>query len=192
MVIEYRVNWEGPVGGPGVTVFHGRPSNSGFDQEASEDLAARAHAFFDDIKALIPAGYTLSFPGEAIELNTTTGVLEDVYTFTPPADVTCAGSGDWAAPAGCRVEWRTAAIVNGRRLRGRTYIVPIAAGAFDTEGTIDSGTVTLLTTAAEDFIDDSVFANVDIAVWSRTHGILADVVNVFVPDEASILRSRRD
>lgn len=192
MVIEYRANWEGPVGGPGVTVWHGRTSVSGQDQAASEALAGKMHAFFDAIKALIPTGYTISFPGEAIELNTTTGALEDVYTFTAPADVVCSGSGDWAAPSGARVEWRTGAIVSGRRLRGRTFIVPIAAGAYDSEGTIDSGTVTLLQGAADDALDDSLFSDVDLSVWSRTHGIQADITSASIPDEVTVLRSRRD
>lgn len=192
MVIEYRVNWDGPIGGPGVTVFHGRTVTGGVDSIAAEELAGKAHEFFNALGALIPAGYVLEFPGEAVELNTTTGALEDVYTFDPPDDVVCSGGGDWAAPVGMRVEWRTDAIVAGRRLRGRTFIVPITAAAFDATGSPDSTSIGLVSTAAAEFYDEDPIGNVDPGVWSRTHGILADITGHVVPDQATVLRSRRD
>lgn len=192
MVLEYRVNWQGPTGGPGVTVFHGRPSDLISDQDAANELSERARAFFEALTALVPSGYALSYEQEVVELNTATGVLEDVYTVPAQADTVMAGGGDWAAPAGARVEWRTSAIVANRRLQGRTFVVPITALAFDLGGTLDAGAITALTNAANAFMDDAVFDQVDPCIWSRTHGILADITGFVIPDQATILRSRRD
>lgn len=192
MVLEYRVNWQGPTGGPGVTVLHGRPSDLISDQDAANELSERAHAFFSELTALVPSGYTLSFPGEVVELNTTTGALEDVYAVPPQANVVMVGGGDWGAPAGARIEWRTSAIVAGRRLQGRTFIVPITALAFDTSGTLDPEAITALTNAAEEYLTGGTPDQVDPCIWSRTHGILADITAYLVPDEVTILRSRRD
>lgn len=192
MVFEYRVNWLGASGGPGVTVFHGRPPSGTTDEQVGEAMAGRARAFFDAVRFTIPEDYVLSFPGEAIELNTTTGILEDVYTFTAPADVLGGGEGEFARPAGARIEWRTPAIVAGRRLRGRTFIVPMIGGAFDVDGTLDTTVIATLQAAADDYLDAGVFADSQPVVWSRTHGILADITSALIPDEATILRSRRD
>lgn len=192
MVLEYRVGWNVGGANPGVTVLHGRPTVSGADQDAAEDLAAKARVLFDGLKALFPPSMTFSFPGECVELNTTTGVLEDVYVFTPPANVVATGTGNWTAPAGGRIEWRTEAIVAGRRLRGRTFFVPFTIGSYDGTGTLASATITLLQTEGLEYMDAGLLVAVRPCIWSRTHGILADITSLAIPDEVSVLRSRRD
>lgn len=192
MVLQYVAHWNEGTANPGYTVLHGRPQTGAPDDLASEDLAERVHALFDAIKAYIPNDYTISFPGEAVRLNTTTGVLEDVYTFTPPANVVGGYSQSWAAPAGFRYDWRTDAIVSGRRLRGRTFIVPVGGAAYADNGTLEPVPMGIFTNAGQDYIDVGVFTNVAPCIWSRTHGILADITSVVVPDEIAVLRSRRD
>lgn len=192
MVLEYRVGWNVGGANPGVTVLHGRPSDLISDQDAAQELTERARGLFDALKALFPPSITFSFPAEVTEFNTSTGVLEDVFVTTPQANITATGTGNWTAPAGGRVEWRTEAIVAGRRLRGRTFFVPFTIGSYDGTGTLASATVTLLQTAAAAYFSDAVFDQVDPCIWSRTHGILADITSVVVPDEVSVLRSRRD
>lgn len=192
MVLEYRVGWNVGGSNPGVTVFHGRPSGVISDQDAAEELALRARTFFDGIKALVINSMTWTFPGEVTEYNTTTGVLEDVHTFAAPANVVGTGTGNWTAPAGARIEWRTDAIVAGRRLRGRTFLVPLTVANFDATGTLAAASITTLTTEAAEFYDASVLSDCNPCVWSRTHGILADITSHIVPDEVSVLRSRRD
>lgn len=192
MVFEYRVGWNVGGANPGVTVFHGRNDGVISDQDTIEELAARARAFFDAVKGLVPGAVTWTFPGEGIEMNTSTGVLEDVYTFAPPASVTGTGAGNYGWPAGARVEWRTPAIVSGRRLRGRTFLVPITTNAMEANGTLSAGTITTMTNAANTFFSQSVFTDCAPCIWSRTHGILADITSALVPDEVAIMRSRRD
>lgn len=193
MVLEYRVNWSVPSGGPGVTVLHGRPSDIVSDQDAAEELAQRAELLFTPLGPLLPVGVTISFPTTVDEYNTTTGVLEDTYVVEQNGDVAGSGAGDWAAPVGGRIEWRTASIVAGRRLRGRSFIVPLVASAFDTAGSLDSNAIGVLQFAADAYLDGGGLPDqVDPCVWSRTHGVLADISNATVPDQATILRSRRD
>lgn len=192
MVLEYRVGWNVGGANPGFTVLHGRSQSAPGDQEAAEEMGERARLLFDAIKALLPSAVTLTFPGEAIELNTTTGVLEDVYTFTAPASVVGTGSTVFGWPAGVRYEWRSSAIVFGRRLRGRTFIVPTISSAFDTNGTLTSSALTTLAAGSTAYLGGTAGVAVSPAIWSRTHGILGDITSTLIPDEVSVLRSRRD
>lgn len=194
MPLEYRAFWAGGVTGPAVTVVHGRDTAAGTLDQAAQELADRLRAFFADVApTTLPDGITISFDTEALQLNTTTGVLESVHPVTPPANVVGGVDGNFAKPAGVRVEWSTPAIVMGRRLRGRTFLVPIAAGVFDQTGGLDETSRATIQAAAEDYFDEPFgIEAVAPSIWSRTHGIQADITGATVPDEASVLRSRRD
>jgi hypothetical protein len=191
VVLEYRPQWL-TTGGAGTSVFHGRDTTLGSTEDAAQELADRARAFLFEMVNSLPDEVTISFPGEVLERNTSTGVLEAAHGITAPASFGGNVSGAFAAPAGARVHWNTDAIVSGRRLRGRTFIVPIATAAYDTNGTLTSTFRTALQSAANTFITSGGTANVEVSVWSPTHGVQADVTSASVPDEAAILRSRRD
>lgn len=191
-VLEYRVNWSTGGTNPGVSVLHGRPSTAGGNGLAGQALADRARTFFDALKGVVGGGLVWDFPAEVTVLNTTTGVLEDAVAVTKPANVTATGAGNYSALSGARIEWRTGAIVAGRRLRGRTFVVPLSVGQYDAVGTLATTCITTLQAAATGYADANVFSNARPCVWSRTHGIQADITSVLIPDEASVLRSRRD
>lgn len=191
-VLEYRVGWNAAGTNPGVSVFHGRITGGVTAGNAAQSHADRIRKFFDDVKTLCAGNQAWSFPGEVLELNTSTGQLEDVHTVTPPAAVASTGSGVYSAPAGVRCEWRTDAIVNGRRLRGRTFLVPTTTSAMDSNGTIAATALVTLASACANFFSTTFFSNAQPCVWSRTHGIQADITSAFLPDEISVMRSRRE
>lgn len=193
-VIEYRVKWGGgAITGPGTSVFHGRVTTLGSEGAAAEDLAGRVQALFTALASKFPSGITWSFPGEALALDVTTKALEDVLTFTAPAQVvSTATSSGYSRAAGARIDWLTPSIVSGRRLTGRTYLVPIAGPHMAADGTLESTSITSILAAANAYKDPAVFTDVQPAVWSRTHGILADITAARVPDMSTVLRSRRD
>lgn len=193
MPLEYRTEWVvTSSSNTGTSVHHGRAVTGSTPEQGAQALADRVHAFWATVAASMPNDVQISFPSEVVDVNTTTGLLTAVYEVTPGALVTGGSTLEFAAPVGARAEWRTPAIVAGRRLRGRTFMVPLAGGAFATDGGLDETTRAFLQDAADDYIDNSVFAAVQTVVWSRTHGILADITSAFVPDEAAVLRSRRD
>lgn len=190
MVFQYRPNWGGTTGGPGVTVFNARKSSQHIG-DWEQDFADIVRAFFVTVQANLPNELVISFPAEVLEFDTSTGTLINAYPVTPPGNVPGTNASGYAMPAGARIDWFTPAIVAGRRLRGRTYLVPINGTAFDTNGTLVAGTITNLGNAADGLIDDMNGIGA-LAVWSRTHGILADVETASVIDKVAILRSRRD
>jgi hypothetical protein len=191
---EYRVEWNGSViTGAGISVFHSRGDGVATNATTAQSMADRCRTLFDGIKALVPTGIIWTFPNEVTELDTATGVLTDVHSITPPADVSSsAGSTSYSRPSGGRVDWNTSAIVNGRRLRGRTYFVPLAGSTQDGTGGITTTAIATLETAANAYRNTGVFTAATPVVWSRTHGIVADIIGSSVIDRCSVLRSRRD
>jgi hypothetical protein len=123
------------------------------------------------------------------------------------AEVTISGLGlvAAAAPAGAVINWLTSTILDGSRVRGKTFIVPLSVTAYETDGSITDGTISGLTTAANALIAEQ---SASFVVWHRPkfgpkstlsglrpkirdggHGL---VVNSRIPDLVAVLRSRRD
>jgi hypothetical protein len=187
MPAQYRAIWTTPGGGTGYTVLHFLPATNGtFAQNIADDV----HDFIADFSTNIPNDVSIQFDSEVLEL-TDAGVLTAVYPVTPGAQVNGSATGEFARAAGARLDWATDVIVAGRRLSGRTFMVPMAGSIFDTNGLLDSSIVTAFQTAANDFLSATA-THKQLAVWSRTHATTAAVTSVSVPPQGAILRGRRD
>jgi hypothetical protein len=111
-----------------------------------------------------------------------------------PAAINGSGTGAYAGGAGAVVNWLTDAFVGGKRVRGRTFIVPLTQNAFQADGTIADAYRTSLGAAAVTFATSTP----QPAVWSVRHlgaspvYTIAGMVGASVPDRTALLRSRRD
>lgn len=197
MVHQYRALWQTESGGSGFSVFH---AAQGMSLVTAQAWADSIRAFFLDLTStIIPTGVTIDFPGEVLELNTSTGELAGVQGISPPAAVVGSGVGSYSAPSGGRVLWNTSGIVAGRRVKGTTFIVPMLVSAYDDAGTLAPSTITTLSTAAGDYL--ATLPNIPV-VYSRPHpgdGTIAPrpgtehiITSQSVPDRVAVLRSRRD
>jgi|SRR5664279_812320 len=156
--------------------------------------------FFDAIKALVPIGLTFQVPGIGDILSEETGNIIGSYSFTTPALVTGTGNATYPNGVGACVDWLTAGVVAGRRVMGRTFLVPLTNVAYDTNGTL---TPTALTTLQNAALALSTALGADFVIWSRPFeggpggvpaaraGSVHAVVSAKVPDLAAQLRSRR-
>lgn len=89
------------------------------------------------------------------------------------------------------MRWITGAVIGGRKLRGRTFLVPFLADQFDTSGTINNTTVTTHQTAG-----NVLAATGKLQIWKRpspggSNGTSALVTAAVMPDKVTSLRSRR-
>ena len=196
-MFEYRAVWSVTGGGTGYSVFHVR-------EPTGVNIEASAEAFSDDLRAGLvtlggdlPNDVTISFESEAREIDVETGTLLGVHAVSPPASITGVQTGVYSAPSGAKVELLTGAVVAGRRLKGRTFIVPLASTSYSDSGRVSSGAIGRLNTAFEMFRD--AVSAYSLAVWSRPKtgegaraGFLADVIAVSASTNAAVLRSRRD
>lgn len=190
-MFEYRAIWNVQGGGTGYSVFHVRESAGVALDVAVGAFAADLRAGFASFAtAYLPDDVQINFDSEARELDVSTGTLLSVIALTAPATVAGGSTAVYSAPAGARVDLITEGIIAGRRLRGRTYIVPLISSAFTTNGTVSTTAQTALENGFAQF--DGLQNVYSLAVWSRTHGFLADVQSINVPAESAILRSRRE
>lgn len=86
------------------------------------------------------------------------------------------------------VRWHTGVFVGGRELVGRTFLPLQSEDNNDASGNPKSAAVTFTQGAANDFI---AAANSKPKVWSRKHGLSADISSATVSAIWGTLRSRR-
>lgn len=188
MVGEVRAEWSTPGGGAGQSVFH---TAAILNQASAQAVTTAFYDFFYELDDNLPDEVSITMSSEVVNLDAF-GVLTDVYPVTPPAPVIGLSAGGYNRAAGGRVDWNTGVITNGRRLKGRTYIVPINASAFDANGLLVPSTRQRFQTASDDLIAALSAITVPLHVWSRTHGISAPVTSATIPLTGAILRGRRD
>jgi hypothetical protein len=194
-IFRYTPTWNGFVGAPGYTNFHFLapevPSQADLDA-----IGSRTRTFFLSATPDLPNVVGIGFPGTVDQLNVVTGALEAQHTIAVPAAVVGAGAGKFANAVGSCVTWTTSLVINGHRLRGRTFLVPMSSGGYDTDGTIDATFRSRVLAAAEIFRQAA--GPVPLAVWHKPSpaspvvGVAAMVSGARMTDRTAVLRSRRD
>lgn len=191
MVIQYRAPWSVPNAGPSVSTFH-------FNGDVVTNpaaLAAAVRVFFDGIKGTLPNDVIVNFASEFTIHNTGTGELTGTVPVTPPAAVQGTVTGVWGGGSGYRVDWLTPFVRAGRRVRGRTFLVPAASSVFSNEGRVLGATGTTANAAGNAFLSAASAAGNDLAVWSRAtdtlQGATFEVDTVATSTLAATLRGRK-
>ena len=186
------VAWSGPsVVGVAVNVLH-------FDatEQAAPDVAAIAAAYAG-MAAQLPSDVRIQVPGEGVTIDDTDGSLTGVWSAAQPAEIPGGVVPQAAAGVGACVTWTTGGIVSGskgpRRLRGRTFLVPLANACYDTQGTLTP----VAKADIEGFIDDMLQVG-GLGIWHRptslaaADGTSSSVLSGTVRDKVAYLSSRRD
>jgi len=197
-MLRYKINWTGFIGGPGYTNLHFEDASEDFFTQADVDaFALKIDTWLDAWAGSIASTVTYLLDPTVEVIDQTTGDLLSFWTATTDTARVGASTGSYAAPAGACLNWYTAGIRNGRRVRGRTFMVPLGGTALQSDGTIDNTKLTALRTATATMIaplnDDA-----GLGVWSRpsgpeaTDGIWHRCTSYTLPDKVAILTSRRD
>lgn len=143
--------------------------------------------------AALPAGVAINFRASVDAIEATDGTLNNSLAVTAPTVITGSDAGRYAALAGACVTWRTLDYLNGRRVRGRTFLVPVGGGALQADGTLDTTILGFMNTAASALIA----AAPELVVWHRPTGPAATdgsphvVVGGTAADKTAFLTSRR-
>lgn len=187
MPSQYRALWSTPGGGVGFSVFHFQDVVSTTE---AQNTANAIRTFFNGVAGILPDDVVITFDPEVVVLDLA-GALVTVFPVTPPASVTGGSTSTFNRAAGVRIDWNTGHIVAGRRLKGRTYLVPVASTTFDTVGIVTSAASTAILAAANALITATSSIK-PLTIWSRTHGIMWAVDSAAVPGKGAILTGRRD
>lgn len=188
--------WTGFTGAPGYT----RMKWNG--DLTTDDLALAAgkqHAFFASINPYLPADVTISWDGQS-QTYDDQGVLTDAQEYTPPGNVTGASPSNVAGPAGVVVRWLTGSYQLGRRIVGRTFVVPLATNAYEPNGSMEEVALSVIQGAADNLVaGDPLLAIFSHPMDTKTDPptpkappITAIATSAQVKDKVAVLRSRRD
>lgn len=201
-ILRITARWTGFPGAPGYSNFH-FSSNAGFwdggligdeAQAAADSAASRVKDAFSEIAASLPDPFRIEIEGEAELIDSDTGEILNAIEVSETPVSGRATNDNYAGPVGAVVNWRTADYRFGRRIRGRTFLVPLTAGQLDSDGTLGQAGLVNCRSFASTLLADG--ADPQLGVWSRPRdgagGVFATVTGYTVPDMAAVLRSRRD
>lgn len=170
---------------PGVSIF--------YSTDTTAPPLGALGAFFTALKASFPTGLSWTIPGSGDILDVATGVINGSWSAAGGSTVAASGvATSYAGPAGAMVRWNTSGIVNGRRVKGRTFLVPLIGSVY-ASGVVQAGTVTAIQSAANTLVSG---AGADLRIWHRptagVGGSAYPIASASVPNLATVLRSRRD
>lgn len=188
-----RVGWTNWPGAPGVSTFY---------LASSTTNVTPLRTFFTAIKDLMPAGLTTDVPNSGDVIDTATGHITGGWVGSGGGtSVSGTASQAYSGASGALVRWQTDGILNGRRLVGRTYFVPMAQGVYANDGSLSGTTQTTLGTAATALITALAGALIiygpprDTGTNGPTDPGKAaqwgSITAATVPDLAAVMRSRR-
>jgi hypothetical protein len=189
-----RFVWTGWPGANGYTTLYGNGT------VPAQTFASAAGAFMKDV-ALLGAAVLGAYPqvvritqdAQLTSVEDSDGKEQGVATITPVAQIVGTGTNSFGASTGMSITWNTANFINGRRLRGRTYLVPLSSGAFQTDGTLLDSYRTSALAAATAYIGSGG----QPVVWHRptskgaTDGSNSLALSASIIDHTATLSSRR-
>jgi hypothetical protein len=195
---KFVVTTDGWDGAPGINVLmFSAGTLLDLNDVAVQSAYDEIHTLFSDLKTYLAPGLTVNVSTEAGIIDAATGDLVNIIPVaTSGGPITSTGSsGEVTRAAQLNVRHTTDVFLRGRRLKGRSFIGPIAAGLFDSQGNIASASAAFVTNK---FVAMTSGVGVRLAVWQRPStanggvGTFGDVVLSECQATPGILRSRRD
>lgn len=146
----------GGVAGPGVMTL--------YTLGLGGDLQDAAETLMISLQGLLPNDVSFTFPGAGDSIEDSTGELVGSWTGGGSTVTAGTGTGPFMLGTGFGITWATNGIVAGRRVKGRTFVVPAISSCFDTTGFLDVGVRTTINNAIAAFRTDIATEH---AIWSR-------------------------
>jgi len=195
-LFRVRTELTGFIGAPGVATMYFRDVTSALSS---------VHDLWANIATTMPSDVHIQVIGFGDVIDDVTGDLVATWTQSNPAAIVGTVTGTYSAPVGLLLRWSTDTVVDGHRLRGRTFVVPCGSNMFGTDGQVIPANVVGLQTAISAF---QTAQNASFAVWHRPKfgpvpsgggvrprlrdGSNGLVTGTGISTKAVVLRSRRD
>lgn len=201
-VFRVKTRWTIPGAGTAYSVMH-FTGDDGFEPTDTDAAGAvtRVGAFFQTIAPILPAVVQVQVEGTIDILDTPTGNLTGALNGGNPGAIQggAASGASWAAPAGACITWTTGQVrtvaSKPRRVRGRTFLVPVSTAAYDVNGNFTQQALDSLNAAAVNLRNNA--SGPEFVVYGRPGlndtpaGMVAFVSGHKITDQVAILRSRR-
>jgi hypothetical protein len=201
-ILQVTWTWSGFQGAPGYTNLFFL-SSTGTALEAS-DAVTKSQNLFTGLKPALPNSVEISMLSDIRLLDDASGDLRNSFTYAgAPVIGGSGGVGNYSAASGGVIRWITGQVHGKHLLVGRTFVVPMIATEYGSNGQLASSAVTTLATAAEAMRSAPGPA---FGIWGRPRkeqeppnpnkpaliGSWRPAVSEAVPNKVSVLRSRRD
>lgn len=182
---QILTDWTAPAGGGEVSVMYFHADSAVADQRAA--LAS----FWTDVQGALTSTTSWRIRDDGVELDEATGTLTGAWG----SAVVYSDSGDQATQpvadaSQALLRWNTTTVINGRFLKGRTYVPGVAAANL-VGGNLSAG----MQAAYAGFIGDFLDALVGFSVWHRPKGVdpgqAISVTSGSLWEEMAVLRRRR-
>jgi hypothetical protein len=196
-ILHTKITWTGFPGAPGYTNFYFQNgSASDYVQADANNAMAMTHDFTLNVAALAPTGLKLTCEPAVEIVQSDTGDLVGFFNTVPGAVASGSRTTTYNSVSGACISWGTNGVRNARRVRGRTFLVPLAGSIYHTDGTINDGDLAQLQAIGNQMIAGNAVS--DFGIWARptgpdaADGLWFSAQTAGVKDKAAILRSRRD
>ena len=176
--------------------MHWNPATVGGSNTDATNALADFRTLWENCKTKIATGLTITYDPTVLAIEDTTGVLAGVFSATPVANTTTSGG---TAPLPYQtqglIQWTTGTIINGRRLRGRTFVPAPDEGDNGTGGLPTSSYTSSIDAAIAGFM--AAVAGTVPSIWHRpsspgaSDGSSGDVVTGDTSATWSVQRTRR-
>lgn len=189
--------WQGFTGAPGYTRFNFAELANGSAVQAAVNAV---RTLMSTLAPNMLTTWSIAVQSLVQHHDLATGVLTGEATAgTPPVAIngSTASTTAYAGGSGLVLNWITGQFWNGRKVRGRTFLVP-AVGVYSSDGTITPTVVTNWQNAGGVFAATS---GVTPVVWAKKFtdtdppvqqaGAAFSITGALVPDRAAQLRTRR-
>lgn len=178
----------GFTGGPGYNQLYFDASGESLGAQSAADAVK---AFWNSLSVQMPNTVSIAVQSDVNVLDDSTGDLQSVVTVTGGTVGPGGSSAPYAAGVGACISWTCSEVHLNHRLRGRTFVVPLASAGYQSDGTlVDSVRSAIQTNAA------TLLGHEDFGIWGRpvngANGLFGLAQAVNVRDKVAILRSRRD
>lgn len=191
-----RVQNYGYPGGPGVSTFYFLDTSTATDS---------LYDLFLSFAGAVPTSVNFLVESGGDQIEDTSGELVGAWSGDPQSVVDCSNTSLYQAPTGVLLKWHTDTILDGHRVSGKTFMVPMASGVFDNTGQLSNTDHTGFETACSNFL---ISQDTSFVIWHRPRaarpadgsrkavtqrdGGHALVTRSSVSTKAAVLRSRRD
>lgn len=185
--------WTYGAGSPGYSVFYAT------GQAGAQMLFS---PFWQAVAPYLPPSVSINTPNTGDVIDETTGKKTGTWGTGVVTNTVGTAVAAYAAPCGGRINWSTNAFVNGHKVAGKTYLVPLGSANYSTTGTISSACSNSINAAAVSLYQNSGGA---LVIWHRpvydlstkpptlkTPGSVHPIVGAATPTKVSVLTSRRD
>lgn len=195
-ISRVRVEWSGFIGGPGISTF--------YCLDASTFIPA-LQSFLTGMAGELPPDVHLQIQSAGDIIEDGSGALGGSWDHQPQGGIQGTSAGAYSAPSGFCVTWLATTVLDGHRVKGRTFFVPMGGGLQATDGTVRGDALAGMVSAAGTLVTNTAG---NMVIWHRPRkatvavppkvskpyrpGGHAVVTGSRVSNKVAVLRSRRD